>query len=183
MNLPLILAATLFTIISAGGIDNLGYYGPFLLLSTLLTSIGSDLLATFEVSTSHPAWIGFQVIYSAGAGAGRQVAFVIVEAALPPADIPIATAMMTFPQTLGGAVFISVAQNVFSNLLIQNPIQVAHNVAPSIVVLTGATESKNVVNKALLPGLLLAYNRDLTRTWFVSVAMAAVSITGVVAID
>jgi hypothetical protein len=91
--------------------------------------------------------------------------------------------MMTFPQTLGGAVFISVAQNVFSNLLIQNLIQVAHNVAASIVVLTGATESKNVVNKALLPGVLVAYNRDLTRTWFVSVAMAAVSITGVVAID
>jgi hypothetical protein len=183
MNLPLILAATLFTIISGGGIDNLGYYGPFLLLSTVIASIGSGLLTTFKVSPSRPAWIGFQVIYGAGPGAAMQVAFVIVQAALPPANIPIATAIMTFAQTIGGAVFISVAQSVFSTLLIQNLIQVAPNVALSIVVLSGATELKNVIDKALLPSVLVAYNRALARTWFVSVVMAAVSIIDVVAID
>lgn len=183
MNLPLILSLVLFTGISGGGITNLGYYGPFLLFSNIVASIGAGLLTTFEVSTYRPAWIGFQVVYGAGIGAGMQIAFVIVQASLPAADIPIATAMMMFAQTLGGTLFISVAQNIFSNLLIQDLRRAAPNVVPSIVTMTGATDLRNVIDKKFLPGVLIAYNHALTRTWYVSVAMAAVSIVGVVAID
>ena len=183
MNLPLIISLVIFTGISGGGITNLGYYGPFLLLSTVLASIGAGLLTTFQVTTAHPAWIGFQVLYGAGIGSGMQVAFVIVQAALPAADIPIATALMMFSQLFGGTLFTSVAQNVFSNLLTQDLMRAAPNVPPSIVVSTGATDLKNVIDKAYLPGVLIAYNHALTRTWFVSVAMAAISIVGVLAID
>lgn len=183
MNIPLLLSLVIFTIISGGGITNLGYYGPFMLFSTVLSTIGAGMLTTFEVTTSHPAWIGYQVLYGAGLGSGLQIAWVIVQASLPAADIPIATAMMQFAQTLGGSIFVSVAQNIFSNLLIQDLAKAAPSVPPSVVTSTGATDLKNVVDDALLPGVLVAYNAALTRTWFVSVAMAAVSIIGVVSID
>ncbi len=52
-----------------------------------------------------------------------------------------------------------------------------------LLISTGATELKNVTDKAFLPGVLVAYNPALTRTWFVSVAMVAVSIVGVLSID
>ncbi|KAH8911766.1 MFS general substrate transporter [Coniochaeta sp. PMI_546] len=183
MNIPLLLSLVIFTIISGGGITNLGYYGPFMLFSTVLSTVGAGMLTTFEVTTSHPAWIGYQVLYGAGLGSGLQIAWVIVQASLPAADIPIATAMMQFAQTLGGSIFVSVAQNIFSNLLIQDLAKAAPSVPPSVVTSTGATDLKNVVDDALLPGVLVAYNAALTRTWFVSVAMAAVSIFGVVSID
>jgi hypothetical protein len=183
MNIPLLLSMVLFTIVSGGGITNLGYYGPFMLFSTILTTIGAGLLTTFKVTTSHPSWIGFQVVYGVGLGSGMQIAWVIVQATLPAADIPIATAMMQFAQTLGGSVFVSVAQNIFSNLLMQDLVKAAPNVSPSIVLSTGATDLKNVVDAALLPGVLDAYNAALTRTWYVSVAMAALSIVGVVSVD
>jgi hypothetical protein len=183
MNLPLVVSVVLFTIVSGGGTTAIGYYGPFMLLSTILASIGAGLLTTFEVTTAHPAWIGFQVLYGAGVGLGMQLTFTIVQAAISVADIPMATALMMFSQTLGGALFVSVAQNVFSNLLTQNLMQVAPNLSPSQVASTGATDLKNVISKEFLPGVLVAYNHALTRTWFVSVATAAVSIIGVVAID
>ncbi|OIW24937.1 MFS general substrate transporter [Coniochaeta ligniaria NRRL 30616] len=183
MNIPLLLSLVIFTIVSGGGITNLGYYGPFMLFSTVLSTIGAGLLTTFEVSTSHPSWIGFQVLYGAGLASGLQIAWIIVQASLPPADIPIATAMMQFAQTLGGSIFVSVAQNIFTNLLMQDLVKAAPNVPPSIVVSTGATDLKKVVDAALLPGVLDAYNDALTRTWFVSVAMAALSIIGVASID
>ncbi len=63
MNLPLVVSVVLFTIISGAGTTAIGYYGPFMLLSTILASIGAGLLTTFEVTTAHPAWIGFQVLY------------------------------------------------------------------------------------------------------------------------
>jgi hypothetical protein len=58
-------------------------------------------------------------------------------------------------------------------------VQVAPNVSPSLVALTGATDLKNVISKEFLPGVLVSYNHALTRTWFVSVTTAAVSIIGV----
>jgi hypothetical protein len=99
----------LFTIVSGGGTTAIGYYGPFMLLSTILASIGAGLLTIFEVTTAHPSWIGFQVLYGTGVGLGMQLTFTIVQAAIPVADIPIATALMMFSQTLGGALFVSVA--------------------------------------------------------------------------
>jgi hypothetical protein len=179
----MILAMVIFTVVSGGGITKLGYYQPFLLSSSILASIGAGLLTTFEVTTTHSAWIGYQALFGIGCGLGLQVAMVVVQAALSAEDIPIATAMMIFAQTCGGAVFVSVAQNIFSNLLIQNLVKAAPDVDPSIVVSTGAINLKNVVNKEFLPGVLVAYNRALTQTWFVSVATAAVSIIGVVVID
>ncbi len=61
--------------------------------------------------------------------------------------------------------------------------RVVPNVSPSLVASTGATELKNAIAKEFLPGVLIAYNHALTRTWLVSVATAAVSIIGVIAID
>ncbi|KAE9372777.1 MFS general substrate transporter [Stipitochalara longipes BDJ] len=149
----------------------------------LVSSIGAGLLTTFTVTTAHPACIGFQVLYGAGIGLGMQLTFTIVQAAIPVADIPIATALTMFSQTLGGALFVSVTQNIFSNLLTQNLMRVAPNVSPSLVVSTGATDLKKVIAKEFLPGVLDAYNYALKRTWLVSVATAAVSIIRVVAID
>lgn len=183
MNLPLILTLTVFTIVSGAGIEALGYYGPFLVFSSIFSAIGVGLLTTFSVTSSSAIWIGYQVIYGAGVGAGLQAGFTIVQAALPVQDIPIAIAMMTFAQTLGGALFISVAQNVFTNLLIQNLKTAAPEISASIVVSTGATALRKIVDKASLPGVLIAYNDALTRTYVVSVATAAASIVGVLMID
>jgi hypothetical protein len=183
MNLPMLLSLIIFTIIAGGGITNLGYPGPFLLLSAVVGSIGAGLLTTFKVSTAHPAWIGFQVVYGAGMGLGVQLALIIVQAALAAEDIPIATPVMIFAQTLGGTIFVSVSQNIFSNMLAENLVLAAPNVSTSLVLSTGATQLRNVVDKSLLPGVLVAYNDALTRTWFVSVATLAFSIVGVIAID
>ena len=107
-----------------------------------------------------------------------QQILVAVQTVLPADDIPIGTATMMFSQTLGGALFISVGQNVFTNQLIKN----LHNVVPELdsgfVLTVGATELKNRIEARFLPGVLSAYNLTLTQTFYVSVAAGAVSIVG-----
>jgi len=183
MNIPLVLSVVVFTIVSGGAITGIGYYGPLLLLSTIFATVGAGLLTTFTVSTSHPAWIGYQVLCGVGIGLGSQVPWIVVQASLPATDVPIATALMTFSQTLGGAIFVSVAQNIFSNLLTHNLARAVPGVSPSLVLSTGATDLKNVIDKAFLPQVLVGYNSALTRMWFLCVSMAAISIIGVVAVD
>jgi hypothetical protein len=91
--------------------------------------------------------------------------------------------MMMFSQTLGGALFISVGQNVFTNQLIKNLSAAVPDLNPAIVLQTGATELKNAVPAQYLAGVLTAYNDTLTTTFIVSVAMAAFSLIGASAIQ
>lgn len=80
-------------------------------------------------------------------------------------------------QLMGGAIFIAVAQNIFSNELVRNLGSVA-NIDASTVIHAGATELKSVVGDQDLAGVLVAYNDALISTFYVSVAMGALSIVG-----
>lgn len=112
-----------------------------------------------------------------------QQTMIAVQASLPLEDVPVGTAAMMFAQTLGGALFISVAQNVFQNQLIKNlaaQVPEIPNIT-GIVLSTGATELKAVITRQFptqIGKVLSAYNDALTQTFYVSVAMACLTIIG-----
>lgn len=178
MNLPAILGLVIFSMLAGGLVTYFGYYTPFMLLSSVLMAIGAGLLTTFETDTNAGKWIGYQLLFGAGVGFGMQQTLVAVQTVLPAEDIPIGTATMMFSQTLGGALFISVGQNVFTNQLIKNLHAVVPDLDSSFVLSVGATELKHQIEEKFLPGVLAAYNLSLTQTFYVSVAAAAVSIVG-----
>ncbi|KAH7132101.1 major facilitator superfamily domain-containing protein [Dendryphion nanum] len=178
MNLPMILGLVVISMGAGGAVTALGYYTPFMLVSAVLMAIGAGLLSTFTTETNSPKWIGYQFLFGAGVGFGMQQTLVAVQTALPDDDIPIATSLMMFAQTLGGALFISVAQNVFTNSLITNLKAVVPDLDPKIVLITGATELKSVIEPKYLGGVLVAYNKTLQQTFYVSVATASLSIFG-----
>ena len=178
MNLPAILGLVIFSMLAGGLVTYFGYYTPFMLLSSVLMAIGAGLLTTFETDTNSAKWIGYQLLFGAGVGFGMQQILVAVQTVLPAEDVPIGTATMMFSQTLGGALFISVGQNVFTNQLIKNLHAVVPDLDSSFVLSVGATELKNQIEEKFLPGVLAAYNLSLTQTFYVSVAAGAVSIVG-----
>ena len=178
MNLPVILGLVIISMIAGILVTVLGYYTPFMLLSAVLMAIGAGLLTMFETDTNSPRWIGYQFIFGAGVGFGMQQTLVAVQTVLPADDVPIGTAIMMFSQTLGGALFISVAQNVFTNQLIKNLKTVVPALDPSLVLRVGATELKHQIEEQYLAGVLSAYNLSLTQTFYVSVATATMSIVG-----
>ena len=102
---------------------------------------------------------------------------------LPKKDIPIGTAIIMFSQTLGGALFISVAQNVFTNSLISKLKQVVPQLDAQTVLSVGATSLKQAIPAQFLGGVQSAYNDTLMNTFYVSAAMATISIFGAVAFE
>jgi hypothetical protein len=183
MNLPAILGLVIISITSGVAVTATGYYTPFMLLSSVLMAIGAGLLSTFEVNTGHAQWIGYQFIFGAGVGFGMQQTLVAIQNVLPKEDVPIGTAIMMFSQTLGGAIFLSVGQNVFTNQLIKNLASVVPDLNPQLVLTVGATEIKNQIPKEFLSGVLIAYNKSITQTFYVSVAGATLSILGAAAVQ
>lgn len=178
MSLPMILGLVIVSIIGGGLITTLGYYTPFVIASSVLMCIGAGLLTTFEVNTGHSKWIGYQALFGFGVGLGMQNTLIAVQTVLPKADVPIGTAIIMFSQTLGGALFISVAQNIFTNRLLSNLQAAIPDLDPAIILATGATELKNVIGAEYLPKVLIAYNGAIAQCFYVGVAMATLSTVG-----
>ncbi|KAI9663526.1 MAG: MFS sugar transporter [Alyxoria varia] len=178
MNLPMVLGLVILSILSGGAVSALGHYMPFIYLSVLFMSIGGGLLTTFEVTTDHPKWIGYQFIYGAGVGFGMQQSLIAVQTVLPLKDVPIGTATIMFSQTLGGALFISVAQNVFTNQLLKNVLASAPGLNPARVISVGATQLRTLIPADRYDAVLVAYNATLTQTFYVTVATSALSVIG-----
>ncbi|KAL8720385.1 MAG: hypothetical protein Q9225_002737 [Loekoesia sp. 1 TL-2023] len=177
MVLPMILSLVLISIISGAGVTVLGYYAPFMIISSILMSVGVGMMSTWSTTTNHSLWIGYQVIYGLGIGFGMQQPLMAAQTVLPLDDVPIGTTIIIFLQTLGGALFISVGQNIFTNRLMKNLIVDAPSLPPELVLHTGATKLRGL-DPASLSGVLRAYNSAITQTFYVSLAMAAFSIVG-----
>ena len=173
--LPLLLALVVATISSGGLTTKIGYYTPAMIVSPIIMSIGAGLCTTFKPDTGSPVWIGYQIIFGFGLGCAMQVPNLAAQCVLAKRDVPTGVSLMIFMQMMGGAVFVSVAENVFTNRLTTNIGEVS-GIAPAIVLDTGATELRSAIPKALLPAVLLAYNNAITSTFIVGTVIAAVAI-------
>lgn len=179
MNLPSILGVVVMSMIVGGATTAIGYYTPFIYASSVIMSVGAGLLTTFTVDTTSARWIGYQIIYGLGAGMGMQQPLIAIQATLSAQDIAIGTAIFVFAETAGGAIFIAVGQNIFTNQLMKHV--VAANIPqldPALILQTGATQLRSLVPPQYLRPLLVAYNKAVIRTWYVVVGMAALSIVG-----
>jgi hypothetical protein len=182
-NLAMVLATVVSSIIGGGLITTFGYYTLFLLISSVFSAIGAGLLTTLTINAGPAKWIGYQVLYGLGVGLSMQTPIVVVQTVLPISDIPAGTALIMFLQTLGGAIFISVGQSVFSNKLIAGIVQTAGPEYAALVMNDRATALRKVLPSEVLGEVLVKYNDALTQTWYISVALATMSIIGSSAVE
>ncbi|KAI8945529.1 MFS general substrate transporter [Xylaria longipes] len=176
-NLPLLLSVVVASIIAGGLITAFGYYTPFMIIGTVLAAIGGGLMTTWTPHTSTAQWIGYQILFGIGVGASLQQPLIAVQTVLDIKDVPVGTSVITFMQTLGGALFVSVGNNIFNNKLLE---ELKHNlpsVNPNDVLSVGTTNLRKLPAD-IVPGVLLSYNNALTTAFIVATALAAVAIFG-----
>ena len=105
-NLPMILGLVIVSIITGVLITVLGYYTPWMILSSLLMAMGAGLMATFKVGSGHSMWIGYQALYGFGVGAGMQQGIIAAQTVCTLDDIPTATgALLDIPSQIDIADF------------------------------------------------------------------------------
>lgn len=183
MNLPMIIAVVVVSILAGGLVTACGYYTPFMIASSIIMTIGAGLLTTLETNSNHSKWIGYQALFGIGLGLGMQQPMLVAQTALKNEDIPSGTAIVMFAQTLGGAVFVSVAQNVFQNQLVHNLHDYAPEVDSSRLLAVGATMIRSIVPGPFLHQVLSAYNDAITQTFYVAVSMGALSLIGPIFVE
>jgi hypothetical protein len=104
MNLPMLLGVVIMAMISGILITIIGYYVPFMIMSTIVASIGIGVLSTLKTNSDSQTWIGYEALSGLGIGAGLMQAVLIAQTVLSMDDIPTGTATLIFFQTLGGAI-------------------------------------------------------------------------------
>jgi hypothetical protein len=183
MNLPIVIGVVVMSIIAGGMITAWGYYTPFMIAGSIMMAIGGGLLTTFQVDTGHPKWIGYQALFGFGLGLGMQQPLMAVQTVLDLADVSTGTAVVIFAQTIGGSVFLLVAENKFSNKLLHYLQNGVPTLNPALVLGTGATELRANVPAQNLPGVLIAYNSAISNTFSIAVTMGSLSILGALCME
>ena len=181
-SLPMLLSLVFASILSGALISAFGYYTPFIIASSIFISIGAGLITTFKTDTGHAKWIGYQVIFGFGLGMGLQQAGMAAQTVLSRQDVPVGVSLMFFMRSLGGAVFLSVGQDVFSNRLVESLGHIS-GLDSKIIVRTGATDLRDIVAPNELGSVLEAYNGALANVYCVAVAVACLSIFGALAME
>lgn len=175
-NLPLVLGASLFTIVSGGLITAFGHYIPILVVGSVISSIACGLLYTLKIHSGSGEWLGYQAMVGIGLGLIFQVPVIVGQSVVKPSDLSSVSAMILFFQTVGGAIWISAAQAGWANKMLKVVATKLPGVSPGLVVATGATELRKVFTAEQLPGILDAYMEGLRIPFAIAIACACVTV-------
>jgi hypothetical protein len=179
----MVLALVVASVGTGATVARVGYYLPFLYVSSIIMPIGAGLLTTLRPDSNHSAWIGFQILFGLGLGSGMQQSNLAVQTCLPDSDVPTGIAIIFFFQMLGGSVFTAVGQNIFIDKFIKQ-LDGIPGVNAHAVVRTGATAIRHQVPAAALPAVIKGYNYSLTHGPFlVSTIVACLAIFGTVGME
>ncbi|KAB8291264.1 hypothetical protein EYC80_009950 [Monilinia laxa] len=173
--IPYLGSVIVSSILAGAGITVLGFYKPFMIAAGAVFTVGAGLIYTLKVNSNVGMWVGYQLLCGFGAGMGVQIPFIAVQVVLNANDMPSGNAIAIFFNSLGGAIAISIAQNVFSNGLVKYIPQYAPEVNPGLIYQAGATHLRDVISPADLVGVLLAYCKALDDSFVLSIAVGGIA--------
>ncbi|KAK8041186.1 major facilitator superfamily domain-containing protein [Apiospora phragmitis] len=180
--LPLTLSMVVASMANGLFVNKIGYYTPSMIAGTCLLAIGAGLLTTLEIDTPSPKWIGYQIVYGFGMGLTFQAPNLAAQTVLPTKDVPTGTSLMFFSQLLGGAIFISVGQNVLNNQLLTR-LSGLPGFSPKMISDNGATTLSQSLPPELLGPVLSAYNESLRVVFRVGLILTCLTVFGTAAME
>lgn len=92
---------------------------------------------------------------------------------VPPAQNSVGMALVIFFQTFGGSLFLTFAQTIFDQRLVDDLREYAPTVDPQTVVKAGATAIRQVVTPEQLGGVLEAYNKAVNDNFYLAAGASA----------
>jgi MFS family permease len=173
--IPYLLSIILAALVVGGAITVIGFYKPFMIIGAAIFTVGAGVVSTLATDSSVGVWIGYQILSGFGAGTGVQLPFVAIQAVLNQKDMPTGNAIAIFFNSLGGAIAVSVAQNIFVNGLVKQIPIYAPDVDPLVIFNAGATHIPEVVSATDLPGVLQAYMLALDEAFILPIACGGIA--------
>ncbi|KAJ5512623.1 Major facilitator superfamily domain general substrate transporter [Penicillium fimorum] len=173
--LAFIIPLTIAAIAQGFALAKIGIVPLFWIIGGILGTVGCGLFYTFDIGTPTGKWIGYQIIVGLSSGWTFQVAMCNAQVHALPEDMSQATAIVNFFTTIGGAFFLSAAQCVFNNKLIQTVTRKLPELDPVVVIGTGVTQVREIFTTSQVSVIIDAYMVGLKAVFAVTVAAYGVA--------
>ncbi|KAL8284076.1 hypothetical protein RQP46_005189 [Phenoliferia psychrophenolica] len=132
--LPLIAGVVASLIVGGALAPVIGYVNPLLGVGMVIFMIFLGVTTLLDRNSSVATWAGLSFGSGFGSGLAFMMPFVMAQAILTPKDLEIGSAMILFPQTLGGALIFGMGQALYQN-----------NFADRVKAIPGLLNAKEVV--------------------------------------
>ncbi|KAK0652690.1 major facilitator superfamily domain-containing protein [Cercophora newfieldiana] len=167
--LPTIIAQLVSAALSGMLVGRTGYYLPWSVFAGILLTIGCGLMSTFSPTTSPSTWAGYQILLGTGRGLGMSLPITALQNYLDESDSAIGTAFMFFGHTMGGAIFLTMAQTIFTNGLRTLLPQYAPDVSPKAVIDAGVTHDTLAAgDHASLGAVIFVICKSINRVFYMT---------------
>ena len=170
------VANALFSVIAGVLVSKVGYFAPPAIVGSAIGTVGCGLISTLQVNSGPGKWVGYQILTSAGLGMAVQQGVIAVQTVLLLEQVPIGIAAIVSMQSLGGAVFVSVGNNILQNTLDKAS---SRNELPGVnineVIAAGATQFRSMVPPISLPALLEVYNSALQKVFRAGIPLSGLA--------
>ena len=173
--LPYVIATTVASIFFGGVISKIGWYTPVMWWGCCFFMVACGLQSSLQVDSAAGLWIGYQILAGVGSGSAYQAPFVAIQGAVEMKDVPVGNAVAGTFNSMGAAVGLSIAQNIFINIL-RAKLKTTPQIDVDAIIKAGASDVKKITPSQFLPEVLRAYNSGVTRTFFLGVACAGVAL-------
>ncbi|KAI0123359.1 major facilitator superfamily transporter, partial [Xylariales sp. AK1849] len=178
MLLPILVGFNIFLVAQGFVTSALGYYVPFMILSTILTSVGAGLITTWTTDTSLARFIVYQGIFGCGGGMAFEIAQIAVQTVLPDDDVALGLSITLFAQNFGGALFISVAQQVFSSQVLKNLQGKVPGLTAESLQNLGLIDLGRSSLDAGSQDVLYGLEKSFLQVWYIAVALSCLTAIG-----
>ena len=181
--LPIILSFLIAVTIQGAATSIIGYYTPFMILASVLAPVAAGLMTTLELDSSLVQTLVYSGLTGLAAGLGYQGPQNAVQCALSTTDAPMGVSIILFAQHFGSALYVALAQTLFSNLLSKNLQSLNPDLTPRTIENMGIMELKNSFGHKDLHQVILGFDESLTRTWYLVVGLTCATMVGSLATE
>ncbi|KAF2831119.1 MFS general substrate transporter [Ophiobolus disseminans] len=172
---PLIAAFVAMSIISGVTTEHVSYYNPAMLLGVVLSAVGGGLMATLKPLATQSMWVGYQMLYGFGAGAGVPPPMLVIQTVLPEEDIPMGVAIVSLSQMLWSAVVVAIAQPIFEGELKSALRHKLPGINIETQINAGARELAKTYPPEQLETVISAYSDAIVKVFHITVALSCVA--------
>lgn len=176
--IPMTIASVVGIIITGFSITAWGHYVPFMWAGPLVFMTGSVLFHLLEPSSTQAQYLGYQIITGLGFGLSIHVSLIAVQVVSLPEDMPSACVTELLSGQIGGAVGVSIAQNLFLSTLREELRQI---VSPEEAVtfansgLKAMVETMKTLEVGMREQFRHALNNSVTTAFVVPIAVTALA--------
>lgn len=157
----------------------LGYYGPFMLINSLMTPPAAGLLSTLSPDSEVWRFVLYQALLGFGAGIGFQGPQVAAQAIFSDSDAQIGIATIQLAQALGPAGALAGAQSIFTSSLSLRVARLGLAVDlgdQGLAIPEGLSTPKRLA-------VVSSYSKALSDAFYLPVALACLTTIGVLGIE